>query len=165
MKIRVLAYVVLLSALINGCAQGNQVRDKNDAQTKVDAIVASLVTHNIAKVEILHTPPYVERPIAITLAIPPDMIEKSFSYKLTIGLWATQHEKGLTETMKSVVVHPYSGMMEDIRWGVIFYDHDGRRVSVYLGEAGERGAVGNIPVTFKGDLFKWLDHNFSCCFR
>ncbi|PYV30999.1 MAG: hypothetical protein DMG09_26445, partial [Acidobacteria bacterium] len=75
------------------------------------------------------------------------------------------HQQKLTEAAKSIAVQPET-VMPDLRWGVIFYGLDDRRVGVlYFDKTGSRGGVGDTPVSFKGGFFKWLDGNFSDCFR
>jgi hypothetical protein len=56
--------------------------------------------------------------------------------------------------------------MADLRWGIIFYGLDDNRVgAIYFDKTGSRGSVESSPVSFNGGIFKWLDGNFSDCFR
>ena len=162
MKTQMIAYIVLLSALINGCANGDQTEGNSQAQMQVDALAAMLANRDIGRVEILQIPPDVETAWSIT----PEMLEKHFYYKLTISdIRASAHRDKLVNAMKSIAVVPQP-KMPDIRWGVILYDLNGVRAgAIYFDKWGKSGAVGDVPVSFKGKLFKWLDRNFSCCFR
>lgn len=138
------------------------MENKSQAHTQVEVITAKLDNYQIGRVEILQIPPYVLTRTRIT----PDMLEKQFDYKLTIrDMRGGAYRDGLLEAMKSVVVQPESEMA-DIRWGIIFYGLEDRRLgAIYFDKWGGHGAVGNVPVSFKGKLFKWLDSNFSCCFH
>lgn len=162
MRTQLMLCIVLLSALTNGCAKGGQPEEKSQAQLQVDTLIAKLANFDIGMVEILQIPPEVETPWAVS----PDMLEKQFQYKLIIrNIRVGAGRDKLLEAMKSVSVVPQS-RMPDIRWGLIFYDASEKRVgAVYLNQFGDSGVVGDIPVSFKGKLFKWLDGNFSCCFR
>ncbi len=132
------------------------------AQSRVDTLSAKLANYEIGNVEILQIPSEILTRTRIT----PEMLEKQFSYKLTIrDLRGGAYREKLLEAMKSTKVRPKSET-PDIRWGIIVYDLNGGRVgAIYFDKWGKSGAVGDIPVSFKGKLFKWLDGNFSCCFR
>jgi len=56
--------------------------------------------------------------------------------------------------------------MGDLRWGMIFFGADEARIaSVYFDASGRHGAVDDLSVSFKGDLIRWLDSNFSAAFK
>jgi hypothetical protein len=162
MKTPMVAYVVLFLALITVCEARAQVEPKNQAQSQVDALVAKLAEDDIEMIEILQIPPEVCTSISTT----PESLEKDFVYKLVVlDIRNTVYRDQLLRAMKSVVVQPERDI-GDMRWGVVFYDGKDSRVgAIYMDKWGKRGAVGNMPVSFKGNLFKWLDRNFSCCFR
>ena len=94
------------------------------------------------------------------------MLEKQFHYKLTISdIRGSAHRDKLIEAIKSIKVLPQPEMT-DIRWGVIFYGLDSSRVvALYFNKIGSGGAVADDSVSFKGNVFKWLDGNFSTSFR
>lgn len=141
--------------------QGNGVKVNNPAQSEVDGLSARITSGEIERIEVFQIPPRVLTRVRIT----PEMLEKQYYYKLTIRDvrgWTQQNK--LIEAMKSVVVKP--GEMADIRWGIVFYGVDGRRVGgLYFDKAGTNGTVDDVAASFKGDLFKWLDDSFSGCFR
>ncbi len=154
--------VLLLLAPIAGCTHGDKVKGTSPAQSRVDVLAAKLEGNEIGRIEIFEIPPEVLTRIAIT----PEALEKQFDYKLTIrDIRGGAYQAKLIEAMKSTVVQPRSDMA-DIRWGIVFYGIDETRVAgVYFDKWGGNGAVDSTPVSFKGDLFKWLDGNFSDCFR
>ncbi|GAB4351230.1 MAG: hypothetical protein Kow0099_35230 [Candidatus Abyssubacteria bacterium] len=121
-----------------------------------------MANRDIVRVEIVQIPPEVLTRTRIT----PEMLETQFHYKLTIrDMRGGAYREELAKTLKSTAVQPQSEMV-DIRWGIVFYDANDMRVgAVYLSKWGKNGAVGETPVSFKGKLFKWLDRNFSECFR
>jgi hypothetical protein len=164
MKSQVLVYVIVISLLLSiTLFAGNEIMKGNSqVQSQIDSIAIKLSKYEIGKIEILQIPPRIETRTRIT----PEMLEKSFDYKLTIsdargGVYGDK----LAELLKTLVVQPRSEMA-DIRWGIIFYDmNDSRAGAIYFDRWGRNGAVGDVPVSFKGDLFKWLDGNCSRCFR
>ncbi len=164
MKSQVLVYVIVISLLLSiTLFAGDEIMKGNSqVQSQIDSIAIKLSKYEIGKIEILQIPPRIEHRISIT----PELLEKWFYYKLTIsdargGVYGDK----LAELLKTLVVKPRSEMA-DIRWGIIFYDmNDSRAGAIYFDKWGRHGAVADIPVSFKGDLFRWLDGNFSCCFR
>ena len=162
MKTQMVVYVLLLLLPITGCAQGREVKVSGPTQSQVDALATELANSQIGRVEILQIPTRILTRTRIT----PGMLEKQFHYKLTIrDVRGGLHQQKLTEAAKSIAVQPETEM-PDLRWGVIFYGLDDRRVgALYFDKTGSRGGVGDTPVSFKGGFFKWLDGNFSDCFR
>jgi hypothetical protein len=162
MKVQVLAYVMLFLSPIIVCAQGDQMKGNSQVQSQIDALAAKLSNMEIKRIEILQIPPEILTRTRIT----PEMLEKQFYYKFTISdARGGRYSNKLVELLKSLVVQSRSEMT-DIRWGVIFYGVDDIRVgAIYFNKTESSGAVGNVPVSFKGNFFKWLDSNFSNCFR
>jgi hypothetical protein len=160
MKTRIVFCILLLSATTIASTQGSDLDGSNKTQVHVDSLAAKLANGDIEAVEILRIPAHVLTRTAIT----PEMIEKQFHYKLTIRHIGA-YRKELAAALKSTKVELEPGM-PDIRWGMIFYDAQDRRMgAVYFDKKGRYGAVGDIPVSFKGELFKWLNRSFSECFR
>jgi len=147
---------------MSGRAQGNPVEGGRQPQLQVDDLATKVANGEIGKMEILHIPSRVLTRTAIT----PDMVERQFDYRLTIRDvrdWILQ--KKLVAALKSVKVQPQPEMT-DLRWGAVFYGVDGTRIgAVYFDIWGKKGAVDSTPVSFSGDLFKWLNRNFLNCFR
>jgi hypothetical protein len=158
----IMAFILLLLVPLGVCAQGDKVNSNNSAQSQVDGIAAKLASGEVGRIEILQIPARVLTRTRIT----PPMLEKQFHYKLTIrDARGGPYQNKLAEVTKSLAVRPATEMA-DIRWGVVFYGvDDGRLLALYFDKSGSSGAVGDSPVSFKGDLFKWLDGNFSACFR
>jgi hypothetical protein len=164
-KILFILTTILISAFSGQVvlfAHGKEV-DINGAQAYVNVISKKLSNNEIVRIEIINIPSRILTRTRIT----PEMLEKRFYYKLTISdIRGNTREKELVEALKSATVRPLSEM-PDIRWGIIFYDANDRRAgAIYFDTAWRgRGAVAGIPISFKGDLFKWLDDHFSSCFR
>lgn len=164
MKSQVLVYAIVASLFLSiTIFAGNEVMKVNShVQSQIDSIAMELSNRNIGKIEILQIPPDILTRTDIT----PEMLEKGFEYKLTIrdARGGVYREK-LAELLKSLKVQPRSEMA-DIRWGIIFYSVDGNRAgAIYFDKWGTRGAVGDTPVSFRGELFRWLKGTFSHCFR
>ena len=124
MKTQMVVYVLLLLLPIAGCAQGREVKVSGPTQSQVDALATELANRQIGRVEILQIPTRILTRTRIT----PGMLEKRFHYKLTIrDVRGGLHQQKLTEAAKSIAVQPET-VMPDLRWGVIFYGLDDRRV-------------------------------------
>jgi hypothetical protein len=94
------------------------------------------------------------------------MLERSYHYKMIIrDMRGGAYNSDLLAAVASTSVQPVAEM-GDLRWGLIFFDATEQRVaSLYFDASGRRGAVDSIPVSFNGDLGKWLDANFSRVFK
>ena len=162
MKTKIIASAFLLLAVLNACGQADVATVKSQAQAQVDTLTAKLLRHEVGKVEILQIPPDVLTYVAVT----PETLEKQFHYKLVIrNITSGAYRDEFIKAMKSITVQEESEM-PDLRWGIIFYDrNDNRLGAIYFDKWGKRGAVWNIPVFIKGDLFRWLNKNFGKCFR
>jgi hypothetical protein len=159
---KIAACVFLFLTPIDGCAQGNDLKTNNAVQTQINLLVAKLDHGEIGKIEILQIPSR----ILTRTRVSPEMLERQFHYKLTIrDIRGESQLRALNEAMKSVVVEPETEE-PDLRWGLIFYGLDDSRVgALYFDKAGRRGNMDNTPVHFQGDIFEWLNSNFSGCFR
>ena len=163
-----LAISALLVMMVNiCCAQSTQSNSPDSAQSRINSLINNLHAHRVERVEILNIPAY----ILTMAAVAPSSLEENFFYKFII---TTNGMHSYSATLESAVlstsVQPASEM-GDMRWGVIFYDSSGHRVgSIYYDSSGQRGAVDSFPVLFKGgffkgNLFKWLESNFSTVFK
>ncbi len=134
----------------------------NAAQSRIDALISSLRSSGVERVEILQIPPRVLTRTRVT----PDMLERSFHYKLIIrDIRGGAFGPDLLAALVSTSVQP-AAEMGDVRWGVIFFGSGEQRVeSLYFDAAGHRGALDSLAVSFKGDMVKWLNANFSNAFR
>ena len=132
------------------------------AQSRVDALIASLRSGAIGRTEILQIPPRVLTRTRVT----PEMLERSFHYKFIIGdLRGSPYSSDLVAAVASTTAQPVSDM-GDLRWAIVFFDTNNQRIaSLYFDGPGQRGAVDSIAVSFKGGLTKWLSDNFSKAFK
>lgn len=162
MNNQLIIYILIVFSLYLLCAEGNETKGNGQAQLRVDILSTKLKNYEILRVEILQIPPGVLTRTRIT----PAMLEKQFDYKLTIrDIRGGAYRDKLVKAIESIEVKSQSAM-EDIRWGAIFYDQNDMRVgAIYFNKTGNSGAVGDEPVSFKGDFFKWMDGNFSNCFH
>jgi hypothetical protein len=96
---------------------------------------------------------------------PPEMIEKSFHYKLTITAPAFgAYKDTLNQSLHSTSVKP-EAEMKDIRWGAIFYSHESRIGALFFDNGGRYGSVDDTAVSFNDNkFFEWLN-SFSSCLR
>lgn len=138
------------------------MKTDNSPQSEVDVLAAKVASGEIERIEIFQIPPRVLTRARIT----PEMLEKQYSYKLTIrDVRGNMEQKKLVEAIRSTTAR-LQGEMTDLRWGIVFYGVDGTRVgAIYFDKYGSGGAVDDTAASFKGDLFKWLDESFSSCFR
>ena len=152
-------------ALIVVLASGGQVNDaktENAPQTDVQAISTALAKDQIGKVEILQIPPR----ILMRAQVSPEALERQYHNKLIIrDINANAYRAKVIEAFKTISVQPRNDTA-DLRWGVVFYSLEGTRVgAVYFERSGRYGAVNNLPVSFRGNFFHWLDDTFSSCLQ
>ena len=133
-----------------------------NAQAEVNRIVAKLAHDEIVRVDILSVPSRILTRTRIT----PEMLDAQFSYRLTISdVRGDIYRNALLRAAKSISVQPRNEPV-DLRWAAIFYSVNGARVGAfYFDKNGSSGAVDSEPVSFSGDFFKWLNEDFSACFR
>lgn len=162
MKIGIFLAFLLTTTTSICCAQGVPANTANVPQSRIDALISSLKSNGVERVEILQIPPGVLTRALIT----PDMQERTFDYKLFIrdlrgGAYSASLLAGVTSTFAQPAAE-----MGDLRWGMIFFGADEARIaSIYFDASGHRGVVDSLAVSFKGDLSKWLDTNFSKAFK
>jgi len=128
------------------------------AQSRIDSLATALRTNKIGRIEILRIPGNVET----TMRITPDALGRGFHYKFVIrDLQSSSYHADLLAAMTSTTVQAAKDK-GDLRWGIIFFNTKDVRVgAIYFDTFEDRGAVNEIPVSFKGDLSKWLNANFS----
>jgi hypothetical protein len=153
--------VVLMTTLIYS-AQGASVSATDTAQSRISTLIGKLRSNEVIRVEIVQIPPRVLTRTRVT----PEMLERSFHYKLIIqDLRGGAYGPSLVAAVASIAADP-SAEMGDLRWGVTFFDQTEQRIeSLYFDASGHRGAVDSLPVSFKGDMLRWLDDNFSKAFK
>jgi hypothetical protein len=137
-----------------GTAAGGQATP----QARVERLLDQVRSNGVKRIEIVQIPPGILTRTRVT----PELLEHSFHYKLVIGdIRGSAYAASLTSAVGSMSAEP-GGEMGDLRWGMTFYDQGDQRIaSLYFDASGHRGAIDSTPVSFKGDLFKWLDDNFS----
>ena len=94
------------------------------------------------------------------------MLEKQYHSKLIIrDVTETAYRGKIVDSFESLAAVPRKDSA-DIRWGVIFFARDDSRIgAVYFDKSGAFGNVDNLPVSFRGSFFGWLDRTFSSCFQ
>ena len=135
-------------------AQGNM-------QERLNALVDSLAANSVVRMDILQIPAEVTTRTRMSA----QMLERQFHYRLTIGdvrLWSGKDS--LTAALRSVRVKP--GEPADLRWGLIFYALNGRRVeSLYFDGDGASAQLGDVPAVLEGKLFSWIRERFAGVFE
>lgn len=154
--------LLLLSIVGSGPADDTASASQIDPQKQFADLAESLANGSVSSIDILHMPDLIETRASVA----PANLESWFRCRVTIskvGEWSGRKE--LVEIMKSSAVTRES-RMPDLRSAVIFYASDGHRIgTLYLGRyfgryvgqfGGAAGAVGDTPVSFKGNLPTWL---------
>jgi len=162
MKIKLGPVVIFFFLMVDPCTQAQQAKRQNDLQARIQGIATSFLAGSVESIEILQIPSRILTRSAIT----PEMLERSFYYKLVIQDPASgPYKDKLQDALGSMSVKG-KAEMKDVRWGVLFYAKNGRRVgSPYFNMNGTYGAVDGRPASFRGDFFKWLESSFTGCFR
>jgi hypothetical protein len=161
-KMKMTHFIAILMMMLAGKGQSHDPRTENPAQAYLQAISMAFSKDQIGKIEILQIPPR----ILMRGRITPEMLEKQYHNKLIIrDIAATAYQSKLIATFKMVSAQPRAESA-DVRWGVIFYSRDETRLgAVYFDQSGRYGSVNDMPVSFRGEFFHWLDATFSNCFQ
>lgn len=162
MRARLILCVMMLVITKTGCGQVKNLQVERSIQLKIEAIALKLTNNEVGRIDVLQIPARILTRTRIT----PEMLERQFHYKLTIrDLRGGAYQDSIANAVKSITVQRATEI-PDVRWGVVFYGKDDSRIgALYLDKSGFSGVVDYDPVSFRGDLFKWLDGNFSRCFR
>jgi hypothetical protein len=158
MRIQIVATMVAALLLFPRWPGAQVVASSDVVQTTVTSLVTMLESSEVGRVEILSIPARIITRIPVT----PEGIEKGFHYKLTVrDLRGGLYQDELTKAVKTVYVAPVD-RNPDLRWALIFYDTVGVRVTgLYFDSSGRIGTVDEAPVSFRGNLFEWLNARFS----
>jgi hypothetical protein len=135
----------------------------DDAPAHLESLAAKLRSIDaVRRVEILNIPSRILTRTAVT----PDILERAYSYKFVIrDLRGSAYASNLTSAVAATTIQQ-TAEKTDVRWAVIFFDADNRRVaSIYLDGSGRRGAVDAKAVLFGHGLAGWLNDNFSNVFK
>lgn len=153
---------IALLAIIVACNRSNHTNTENPPQKDVQSISAALAQDQVEKVEILQIPPR----ILTRAQVSAEILETHYHNKLIIrDITASAFRSKMIDILKGVSVQSRREMA-DLRWGVIFYSRDGKRIgALYYERSGRYGAVNGVPVEFQGDFFRWLDGTFSNCMQ
>jgi hypothetical protein len=157
----------LVLALLAFCpclcfAQGTPVNAADTPQSRIAVLVDKLGSNQVQRIEIVQIPPR----ILTRTRVSPDMLERSFHYKLIIrDIRGGAYRSSLLAALKYTSASP-STEMGDLRWGVVFFDQNDQRIeSLYFDASGRRGAVDSLPAAFTGEMHNWLGDNFSKAFQ
>ena len=153
---------LLLATLVVNSAQGT-VSNGDTVQSQVAMLVNKLKSNEIERVEIIHMPLRILTRSRMT----PQMLEKSFSYKLVIhDIRGSIYNSSLLAALTSASVKTNSEM-GDVRWGITFFDQGERPIgSLYVDGTGHRGAVDTTSVSYgRPEISDWLNTNFSKAFK
>lgn len=153
-------FVLLLPLLAH--PENNAMKSTVQLQSQVDALGVKVARDEIGKVEILQ----MSAETLTRTRITPEMLWKQFDYKLTIrDTRNSTYRNKIAEAIKSITVQQ-TNEDPDLRWGVLFYDLNEKCVgAIYFDKTGSKGIVGDVQASFSGNLFKWLDDNFSSVFK
>ena len=155
-----LGIAVVLS--LSMCNADQSSASVDAARTTLADLTARLDRDEISRVEILNVPPHVWTRVAIT----PETIDAVYAYKFTIrDLRNGLYQRELARAVKTLSVGSRDDLAE-VRWGIIFYDAADQRVAgIYFGRGGGDGAIDQNPVVIRGELYDWLNEQFSALFR
>lgn len=92
----------------------------------------------------------------------PEQLQESYYCRLTISQFGLRREsESLIGALKHTkVTRVKSGA--DLRWGILFTLHGGMVEAVYFDGFGRRGQINAIPVSFEGELHKWIQDLARC---
>ena len=119
---------------------------------------ACLEAREIDRVEVLRVPLHADRPKKVTS----DDVEWHYSEKLTIRFVRQDRVRvPLLKAVRSVGTLRSSDRV-DLRWGIIFFAADNKRVgAVFFDASGRVGVVGETPAIIHGQRFRWVRDCFG----
>jgi hypothetical protein len=159
MSLRNFLFVLALSLLVYGSGSSTSGRQNvTDLQVRLRDLASSVENGNVARIDVLQFPP----DILTRAGLSPQMLEEQYYYKLTI-----ERRRGaspwtrLTNALKSTSVEP-DDVSGDLRWAVVFYSGDGKRIgAIYFDAGGRHGYVDKTRVSLKGDLLSSVQAAFA----
>jgi len=149
--------------VITGCAkpaESLQQITAEDPQNAVASLVSNIENGKVQSVEILDIP----ADIMTNHALSPQELQMQYSYKITISrLGSSRQEKSLVAALKATKV-ARTKRKTDLRWGVLFRSDKGQIQAIYLDGFGQFGQIDEVPVSFEGGIYGWLQ-SFSVCLK
>jgi hypothetical protein len=148
-------FLVMLGAIA-------QAQSADVPRASLAALSEKLARSEIDRVDIFAIPARVFSRTVIT----PEAIETTFHYRFTIRmLRGSGYEADVRRVVRSLSVRQ-SAETPDLRWGMVFHDLEEKRVAaIYLDGRGAIGVVDRAVVSIQGELFDWLEQEFSPLLR
>jgi hypothetical protein len=129
-----------------------------DPQQEIAFLTKQIEMERVTSLEILNTPADVDTSSSMT----PERLQKGYYCKLTVSQFGLRRESAsLIAALKHTRATRVKGGA-DLRWGILFTLNSGIVEAVYLDGFGKRGQIDAIPVTFEGELHKWLQNLAPC---
>jgi hypothetical protein len=165
MRLQVIRYLtvgLLLGLQVSADGATPAASTPNPLQPQVDSVAAALRASGVGRIEIVAIPPETETAIAVR----PEGLEQHPAYRLTIrDVRTVAIRDRLSQALDSLTVRPSSDA-GDIRWGVIFYDIQGKRLlGVFFDRDGKRGAIDSAGASMGGQFYNWLNRTYADCFK
>jgi len=162
---RLQSVAIVLTAILAGqpCVSRTAYADPSgELQARIGSIQNAMRNRKVARVEILSVPPRIETDIAITSAA----LEKQPEYRLIIrDISVLALREKLSKALDTVIVTP-SSELGDYRWGVVFYDDQGKRImGIFFAPDGRHGAIDSATALVDGQLYRWLTRTYADCFQ
>lgn len=144
---------LLLCVASAAFAQKTTSGSEIEAQKELNEVIASLTEGSVSTIEVLHVPDRLETRAAIT----PQALEMLYQGKLTVrNARDLAGRNELVEALKSSTPILQS-RIPDLRWGIIFYASDERRIgALYFDRGGKKGAIDNRAISFGKEFSGWL---------
>lgn len=131
-----------------------------DAQQRLNALLSKLESERVEQVEVLYIPTNILTNTAITA----EMLRSGYSYMLTMPRFSNSRQAApLKAALKRTTVRGTTGTA-DLRWGVHFTLVGGTSHRLYMDGFGRMGQIDDLPVTFQGGLYEWLQ-SFATCMK
>jgi hypothetical protein len=141
MRCLVLAAMLVL---LPGCGRQSGDRRGRSGESVVQSAVERIGTPEVASLEILCFPRYIEVYVALT----PEQLEKASLYRIVVKDFASSPmRRQMISALEGSTIRSAPSGLADYRWACIFRDEEGTRVfTMHFDGLGQRGLIGETPV-------------------
>lgn len=155
LRVACLVTVLFLTTFSSLAADADQQHGNPPApDQEISGTIATFLSQDLAQIDFLYYPTNIETRIRVS----PSQLQTNFLYRLSIrDITGSERAGQLQRVLRKLRVFPSSGA-PDVRWGLIFYSGDRRKLgSIFLSGYGSEGYVNGRTVRFNPALLDWLN--------
>jgi hypothetical protein len=161
--VQVFLALLMCSVAWPGEISNDDPSKKIDIKKAVGELARAWANDAVARLVVLHIPTNRYYPVSVSTG----QIEAHPAYSLAIeDAKSSEIAKQFMTTLGKLKLTP-ANQVADLRWGLIFCEHNNDRIlSIYCDATGQRGVLNGACVDFSSDAMKSLmEKHFSTAFR